>query len=417
MAAMKISIVSHSDTYGGASKAAYRLHVAVGKEDVISNMLVKIKATDDESVITTNSGLTLFISRLLAFLSNKICLLQRSKSPNLHSLNIIGSFVSKLLDKEDCNVVNIHWVNGETLSIKQISEIKKPIVMTLHDMWAFCGSEHLSNDTDLSQFRIGYHQESNDADYISGLNINRFVWRLKRKFWVKPFIIVTPSRWMSNCVRDSILFSGWNVHTIPNALDTNKFQPTDKLNAREILNLPQDKKLIGFGAISGTRDPNKGFDLLEKSLSYIDRKNDYCCVVVGEQGESKPTINGIQVIYLGYLTDESKLALFYSAIDVMVVPSRIESLSQTATEAQSCGTPVASFNSTGLLDVVEHKKTGYLALPFDSQDLANGIMWCVDNSKEINEACRYRAVTLWSEDVIAKKYIEVYKRAIESSSL
>ena len=47
------------------------------------------------------------------------------------------SFWPKLINSSDYDVVNLHWVNGEMLSVKDISKIKKPIVWTLHDMWAF----------------------------------------------------------------------------------------------------------------------------------------------------------------------------------------------------------------------------------------------------------------------------------------
>ena len=59
----------------------------------------------------------------------------------------------------------------------------------------------------------------------------------------------------------------------------------------------------------------------------------------------------------------------------MVVPSRQDNLPNTAVEAQACGTPVVAFDIGGLLDIVEHGRTGWLALAFDTEDLASGILW------------------------------------------
>ena len=59
----------------------------------------------------------------------------------------------------------------------------------------------------------------------------------------------------------------------------------------------------------------------------------------------------------------------------MVVPSRQDNLPNTAVEAHACGTPVVAFRTGGLPDIVEHQRTGYLAQPFHTQDLAAGISW------------------------------------------
>ena len=74
------------------------------------------------------------------------------------------------------------------------------------------------------------------------------------------------------------------------------------------------------------------------------------------------------------------LKKLYSSADVMVVPSKMETLGQTAIESLACGTPVVAFNNTGLSDIISHKKNGYLAEFLNEQDLANGINWILKNS-------------------------------------
>ena len=117
--------------------------------------------------------------------------------------------------------------------------------------------------------------------------------------------------------------------------------------------------------------------------------------------------------------DDALLQLLYSAADVMVVPSRQESFGQTASEALACGLPVAAFASTGLVDVVDHKVTGYLAKPFDTEELAFGIQWILENqqdSAKLRYASRQRAVDLFSYPVIAKQYQAVYQQAIDQNA-
>ncbi|WP_305402625.1 glycosyltransferase [Photobacterium leiognathi] len=228
----------------------------------------------------------------------------------------------------------------------------------------------------------------------------------------KPFTIVTPSNWLSQCARESVLFKGWDVHTIPNALDTDVFRPVDKKLARDLLNLSIDKKLIGFGAMGGGTDSNKGFDLLEDALKELSVNENYQCIVFGQSTPEKISNLGLPVKFIGHLNDDVTLTLFYNAIDVMVVPSRQENLPQTATEAQACGTPVVAFNTTGLVDAVDHKTTGYLANPFDTNDLAYGIRWCINNKLDLGNNARNKAISEWSYNIISEKYNLLYKKCL-----
>jgi glycosyltransferase involved in cell wall biosynthesis len=107
----------------------------------------------------------------------------------------------------------------------------------------------------------------------------------------------------------------------------------------------------------------------------------------------------------------------YSAADALVVPSRQEAFGQTASEAHACGTPVVAFNVCGLPDIVEHQKTGYLATPFDTEDLARGIQWVIaDRSfqQKLRQQSRAYAVNHFSNASVASKYKAVYENAAKA---
>jgi glycosyltransferase involved in cell wall biosynthesis len=95
----------------------------------------------------------------------------------------------------------------------------------------------------------------------------------------------------------------------------------------------------------------------------------------------------------------------------MVIPSRQDNLPNTGLEAHACGTPVIAFKVGGLPDIVDHLKTGYLAAPFDIEDLASGVQWVLaesDRSKSLGEAARQRALTLWAPEVVSDLYCQLY---------
>ena len=101
----------------------------------------------------------------------------------------------------------------------------------------------------------------------------------------------------------------------------------------------------------------------------------------------------------------------------MVAPSKLETLGQTAIEALACGTPVVAFKGTGLSDIVEHKKTGYLAEALNEKDLAKGINWVLEKSSDntLNIASRKRVENFFSENEIIKNYKNIYNNLLKDS--
>jgi glycosyltransferase involved in cell wall biosynthesis len=86
-------------------------------------------------------------------------------------------------------------------------------------------------------------------------------------------------------------------------------------------------------------------------------------------------------------------------------------LPNTGIESHACGTPVVAFDIGGLSDIVEHKVTGYLAKPFDTLDMAEGINWVltdIENLRQISTNASKRANDLWNMEVIGRKYLELY---------
>ena len=109
------------------------------------------------------------------------------------------------------------------------------------------------------------------------------------------------------------------------------------------------------------------------------------------------------------------MATIYSAADLMVVPSRQDNLPNTAVEAHACGTPVAAFNIGGLPDIVEHQQTGWLAPAFDTENLAQGIIWVLSEQMRLAAlglAGRKTAVERYHPSLIAAQYAALYQAVL-----
>lgn len=405
---MKILIVNTSDIQGGAARAAYRLHKALLAEGVDSQMLVQSKSSDDFTVLGPQSKLQKVMGKVRPSLDSIPIRRYKQRTKTLFSPSWVP--FSGLVDKINGlnpDVVHLHWIAGGMLRIEDLAQIKAPIVWSLHDNWAFTGGCHIMWECERYKHscgtcpRLGSQKED---------DLSRKVWlRKKNAFSQLPnMTIVGLSNWLANAASQSSLFQDHRVVCLPNPINTHVFSPFTKTQARALFNLPQDKKLIAFGAMSATSDINKGFKQLEEALSVLSQ--DYELVVFGSSEPQFPPSFKQTIYYLGHLHDDVSLRALYSAVDVMVVPSLQEAFGQTASESMSCGTPVVAFGATGLLDIVDHQLNGYLAQPFDTQDLANGIDWVIQHKKpeQLSLAAREKVIREFDSKVVAKRYIELY---------
>lgn len=425
---VNVAHISYSESQGGASRAAKRIHKAIQSREnelgFISDLYVIEKTTNDPR--TRNLVEKNIRSQTWQKIHPRIAKLPTRSDPknSKRFLSVawpdtgIGKRINKMIEDGLIDIVHLHWLGNSTISIEEIGRIKCPIIWTLHDQWAFSGAEHYK---DASTSEAGNYQSS--SKIFSGLIQTDIESRtLKRKLenWKRTIHAVCPSNWMSTCAQESPFGQKWNIHTIPYPIDTNIWKPADKSESRKILGLPTNRKIILFGALGGSSDLRKGADLVKSAIRIIRTNSNFQHIsnhtfcIFGENcdGES----NEHDTTFLGHLTDDVALRLAYSAADVMVVPSRIEAFGQTASEAQACGTPAVGFQIGGLLDAVDHLKTGSLAEPYDPLSLAESIRWTIESDERHETLCaqsRERAVQLWSQSTIAEKYAQIYRDSLQ----
>jgi glycosyltransferase involved in cell wall biosynthesis len=408
---MKIIQLNHSDINGGAARAAYRIHHALQRSGDNSTMMVNLAASSDWTVQGPQTNLDKLSVRIRPLGGILVKAFFHTGNPVIHSPAVLPSSWPKRLNKSDADVLNLHWIGEEMLSIRDIGRLNKPIVWTLHDMWAFCGAEHYTEDF---RWYEGYRADNRPA-YESGFDLNHWTWVRKRKHWRKPIHIVTPSQWLADCVRKSALMKGWPVNVVPNPIDTDRWQPVEQSHSRSLWGLPSDVPLLLFGARGGGGDPRKGFDLMLNALKQLRGKvPEMQLIVFGQLAPRDPVDLGFPVYYAGHQHDDLSLRLLYNSADLLVIPSRQDNLPNTGVEALSCGTPVVAFDTGGLSDIVNHKITGYLAEPFDVADLAQGIRWVLDNKKKmaLSENARKHAIEKFSYPVVAHQYKKIYQAAM-----
>ncbi len=163
----------------------------------------------------------------------------------------------------------------------------------------------------------------------------------------------------------------------------------------------------------------KAYDLLEKALLKMKVKSDKILTVFGSKKKQNNITNDLEILYLGHISDPELIRIVYSAADVIIIPSRQENLSNVVLEALSCGTPAVAFNIGGMPDMIIHKKNGYLAKPFDTDDLLFGIEWILynNNYNEISKKAHHSIKNKFDNSIVTDRYIEVYKKMISEINL
>lgn len=439
---IKILSICTSDVHGGAARAAYRIHCAVNdlakakQLPIHSEMFVLNKGTNDSLVHSLSEFLPkgwLFsiFDWVIGKIKNKVQHIRwfpykQTQDKNYKS-DLRGRCLYHALEELKPDIIHLHWINQRFINLKElrdyvVREDKRghhiPIVWTLHDSWPFCGICHYFLDCTNYQYQCGNCPQLRPDEKTRFANDLSYRVLQKKTRWYKDLDIhvVSPSQWLADCARQSSLFVGRDVQVIPNCLDTAVFSPSECESTSE-QEKRFEKPIVLYGAVNAATDRIKGFSNLLSALQIIENqcnKNEidipFEVVVFGADKSSLPIETTIPIHYMGYVSNIYQLVDLYRQASVMVVPSLTENLSCAIMEALSCGTPVCCFNIGGNGDMVSHKANGYLAREKDNADLAQGILWTLENNENnvLGQSARQSVIDRFTPNVVAKQYVNLY---------
>ena len=419
---MKILLLNTSERTGGAAIAAMRLMKALIDNGIEAKTLVLNKQTKDANVISIQSS---FIKRQLAqfnFLWERwvIFVHNHFSRKNLFRVSIanLGFDISKHPLVKDADIIHIHWINQGFLSLSGLQKLldtKKPIFCTMHDMWFCTGICHHARE-------CNYYQTScHDCFYLNRPGHHDLSYRIfkqkKSVYQSGKITFITCSHWLKGNAEKSALLSGQKIVAIPNPIDTSLFHPMDKSLCRKKFNLPNDKKLILFGAVK-ISDERKGIYYLIKTVELLSQKSgadDMELVIFGKSNRDLSDLFALKVNYPGYLSNEEDIVALYNTADAYVIPSLDENLPNTIMEAMACGIPCVGFETGGIPEMIDHQQNGYISKYQDPEDLATGILWTLTHTETMNlpEACIKKVHRSYTQNKVANQYIQLYKSLLE----
>jgi len=416
---VKILHIGYSDLVGGGNIAAYRIHRSMVDAGYDSTMVVARKTSRDETVQSTGVFRSDILRRLMSRLGSSVNNFRWGAEAKHLAYDSIGINVARIAGRRKADIVNLHWTHGSFVAFKSVSQIKAKVVWTLHDMLVFTGGCNYAGNC--RNFERACGNCPLLAEHASDFDASRQIHLLKRRFLTtKPDAVVAPSEWMQREVKLSALLRNKRTERIQYCLGDAWFGKINRDDARRDLGLPSDSLTLLFASNSGANDKRKGFDLLTKSLEVMKNRWPDRVIVVLVVGEdtpkSRPTVqNGIQYFQLGKLSADAEMQKAYVCADVFVAPSREDNLPLVAIESLASGTPVVAFKIGGFPDLVSDADMGYLAKPFDTDELATGIYMTANSiSVERRARIRHLAKTRYSPSVVEGRYLQLYSSLMEN---
>lgn len=406
-------LLSDSDIDNGGARAAYRLHRGLQAIGHHSQMLVRAKFSADSTVVAEKTPLT----KISPSLSGLPLKLYPKYAGSAFFPQWLPDNLATRVNRYTPDIINLHWICNGYVQIEGFRKFKQPLVWTMHDMWPFTGGCTYTYECENYKKSCGScPQLKSDRQQ----DLSSWVWQRKARAWKNlNLTAVSPSVWLAKRAASSDLFRNIRIEVIPNGINTSIYRPIGRDLARKVLNLSLDKRYILFGSLD-SRDPRKGFYLLQEAIQRfreLSEQQKVELIVFGAKPQQEPDL-GIKAHYLGRFSDDLSLAICYAAADVFIAPSTQDNLPNTVIEAMACGVPCVAFKIGGMPDMIDHYQNGYLAQPFEVEDLAQGIFWVLEDQgryQKLQDSALNKVSQEFTQEVQAHRYASLYEEILEGS--
>lgn len=335
--------------------------------------------------------------------------------PKQELTDYIPLFSDYILDfaaKKGCKYDLIHshyWMSG--IAARELQKVwGSPIIQMFHTLG-------------LMKQRIAQNHEEAEGEYrIKG---EREVLQLADRVVAATVAEMAQLQWLYHVDRERIA-------VIPPGVDTSHFYPIPPDEAKEFIGAPIDSRMILF---VGRIEPLKGVDTLIQAIARMWQKGAVCrhnlcmSIIGGEPDASRDAMTeemsrlqalssayGLDdfVTFLGRRSQET-LPYYYSAADVVVMPSHYESFGMVALEAMACGTPVVASQVGGLAFLVQDGETGYHIPVGDVEALSDRLLNLLEDgglrSRMSHQAAQFARDYAWGK--IAAQIADLYQHVLQ----
>lgn len=335
----------------------------------------------------------------------------------LKDILIKNNFEAEILGKEDLEK-NLIWkffkkIKGLDLIILgfllgKLADKNKPDLVITNGLYGFSAK---SKSVNIEHGTFAKASDRMDKNILKKI-IRKYIWGFFEKKAVKKAIKVVA---VSKETKDSIeiYYKRKDAEIILNTINTNLFIKKDKLESRQILNLPENKKLILFvGRLSYEKSPEIIYELAKKF------ENDDIYLVLAT--DKKPNWNLKNIIFLLNFPYE-KLAHLYSACDIFILPSKHEGFAFTLIEAMACELLFVISKVGGAIELLKYNSLfeefiipeNFLNAENLYKKIKNIFNLDKEKLKEINRLSREFVLKYCSLEVFEKKYLNLINEVLK----
>ena len=395
---IKVLHLSLYDNRGGAAKAMMRLHNSLKNiENIESKVLVVFKNSNSQDVIEINN----FFFRFYFKLFNQIKKIFFNSNKEFVSFNLISTkFIINELKNIDFDILNLHWVAGEMISMKEIININKKIVWTFHDMWPFLGINH-------------YYKSYNNffLNYLDNLCKSK-----KRNIFKKNLSIIFPSKWMKNNFNRHSSFKSFLSEVIHYPIDLKQWKENKTL-LKSQFRFDKDKFYLLFSSNSGLKDTRKGLLQLREIICFLKDKKfskKVEIIIIGSNKNYTDFIHGFKLNFIKRIENEKQLIYFYSNSDLLLLLSKQDNFPLVMQESLSCSTPVITFDDGGMPEIIKDNYNGFVIKNNSSRLFAEKIFkylnYDLNHKIMFRENSRKSILDLCNDSLIGLKLYQFYRK-------
>lgn len=401
---MKVLLVNSQFQLGGAETVVRQLHTglrATGHDAELSVAFGK----------TYPAGVRPLYPRLLSRLHHSRL---RTGLERIAPRSAWTDRAFRRLAGSDADVIHLHNFHGDYATLASLAHVaaRKPFVWTFHALWGVTGGCEHPRECRRHLDRCG--ECPHLGEWPIGA-VDRTAEQLAEKlalFAPLPLHVVAPSRYVAETIRSSRVGAGWRVHHIPNGVDPHAWGFTRKHDPdfRTALGLAPDAVIV-LVVNRNFRDPQKGWSLAREALAALPPAH-VQVVLVGQHSADAAAELPMRTVSLGYVSDRARLAELHEAADVFLFASPAENFPCAVIEAMAAECCVVATPSGGVVEQIEHERTGLLATSVSGEALADPLRRATTDASlraQLGRAARETVAARFSERAMIEAHVQLYE--------